>query len=88
MYQNKEEFDMRNFVVKYGSIVVNILAIITLIALCISTVTVIMAQGFWAGLGVLWAGIVSFVFVFFTIYLIMSINEHLENIENRSSNRY
>ena len=70
---------MINFVVKFGSTVVDIMAIVTIIGLIISTIKVIAAQGLWAGLGVLWAGLVSFVFVFFLIYLVMSINEKLSD---------
>lgn len=68
---------MKNFVVNFGGVIVDIMAIITLIGLIISTVKVIMLQGLWAGLGVMWAGLVSFVFVFFMIYLVMSINDKL-----------
>ena len=73
---------MRNFIVKFGGIVVDIMAIVTIIGLIISTVKVIAMQGLWAGLGVLWAGIVSFMLVFFTIYLLMSINEKLPDSYN------
>ena len=68
---------MINFVVKFGSTVVDIMAIVTIIGLIISTIKVIAAQGLWAGLGVLWAGLVSFIFVFFLIYLLISINDKL-----------
>ena len=75
---------MRNFVVKFGGILVDIMAIVTIIGLVISTLKVIGAQGLWAGLGVLWAGLVSFIFVFFLIYLVMSINESLtDNYHDR-----
>ena len=79
---------MRNFVVKFGGFMVDIMAIVTIIGLIISTIKVIGMQGLWAGLGVLWAGLVSFIFVFFIIYLLMSINSKLSdpNIENH--NRY
>lgn len=79
---------MKNFVVKFGSFIVDIMAIFTLIGLIISTVMVIGAQGLWAGLGVLWAGLVSFVFVFFLIYLVMSINDKLSNADIDNRNRY
>lgn len=79
---------MKNFVVKFGSFIVDIMAILTLIGLIISTIMVIGSQGLWAGLGVLWAGLVSFVFVFFLIYLVMSINDKLSNLETDSCNRY
>jgi len=77
---------MKNFVVKSGGFIVDIMAILTLIGLIISTVKMIGAQGLWAGLGVLWAGLVSFVFVFFLIYLVMSINDKLSgpNTDNRN----
>lgn len=75
---NKEKI-MKNFVVKFGGFVVDIMAILTLIGLIISTFKMFVSQGLWAGLGTLWAGLVSFVFVFFTIYLIMSINDKLSN---------
>ena len=65
----------------------DIMAILTLIGLVISTVMVIGAQGLWAGLGVLWAGLVSFIFVFFVIYLVMSINDNISNIEFDTHNR-
>ena len=58
---------MKNFVVKFGGFIVDIMAIVTLIGLIVSTVKVIGYQGLWAGLGVLWAGLVSFIFVFFLI---------------------
>ena len=73
---------MRNFVVKFGGILVDIMAIVTIVGLIISTIKVIGAQGLWAGLGVLWAGLVSFIFVFFLIYLVMSINEKLSDNYN------
>ena len=55
---------MRNFVVKFGGFMVDIMAIVTIIGLIISTIKVIGMQGLWAGLGVLWAGLVSFIFVY------------------------
>ena len=70
---------MRNFVVNFGGFIVDIMAIVTVVGLLISTVKVMMSQGLWAGLGVLWAGLVSFIFVFFLIYLAMSINNKLSN---------
>lgn len=78
---------MKNFVVKFGGFIVDIMAILTLIGLIISTVMMIGSQGLWAGLGVLWAGLVSFVFVFFLIYLVMSINDKLSNVDV-DRNRY
>ena len=68
---------MKNFIVKFGGIFVDIMAIVTIIGLIISTITITVAQGIWAGLGVLWAGLISFIFVFYLIYLVMSINEKL-----------
>ena len=79
---------MKNFVVKFGGFIVDIMAILTIIGLIISTVKVIGAQGLWAGLGVLWAGLVSFIFVFFLIYLVMSINDKLTNVDIDIRNRY
>lgn len=79
---------MINFVVKFGRVVVDIMAIVTIIGLIISTIKVIAAQGLWAGLGVLWAGLVSFVFVFFLIYLVMSINEKLSNCYDDNKGKY
>ena len=73
---------MRNFVVNFGGFIVNIMAIITMVGLAISTFKVISTQGLWAGLGVLWAGLVSFIFVFFLMYLLRSINNKLSNMEN------
>ncbi len=70
---------MRDFVVNFGGILVDIMAVVTLVGLIISTVKVMAAQGIWAGLGVLWAGLVSFIFVFFLIYLVMSINDKLSD---------
>ena len=64
------------------------MAIVTIIGLIISTIKVIAAQGLWAGLGVLWAGLVSFVFVFFLIYLVMSINEKLSNCYDDNKGKY
>ena len=79
---------MKNFVVKFGGVIVDIMAIVTLIGLIISTVTVLMAQGLWSALGVLWAGLVSFIFVFFLIYIAMSINDKLSDICENNHNRY
>ena len=79
---------MKNFVIKFGGVIVDIMAILTLIGLLISTVKMIGMQGLWAGLGVLWAGLVSFVFVFFLIYLVMSINDKLSNVDDDIRNRY
>ncbi len=79
---------MKNFVVKYGSVVVNIIAFLTFAGVIISGVTVMMNQGLWAGLISLWAGIVGFVLAFFMIYLVMSINEHLADICRNYSNKY
>jgi hypothetical protein len=74
---------MRNFVVNFGGFIVDIMAIVTIIGLIISTIKVMAAQGIWAGLGVLWAGLVSFIFVFFLIYLVMSINAKLSDNHDR-----
>ena len=79
---------MKNFVIKYGSVVVNIVAIMTFIGLLISSVGIIMNQGIGAGLVSLWAGITGFVAVFFMIYIAMSINDHLYNIQQNYSNKY
>jgi len=74
---------MRNFVVNFGGFIVDIMAIVTIVGLIISTIKVMAAQGVWAGLGVLWAGLVSFIFVFFLIYLVMSINAKLSDDHDR-----
>lgn len=79
---------MRNFVVKFGGFIVNIMAIVTIIGLIISTIRVMGSQGFWAGMGVLWAGLVSFIFVFFLMYLVMSINAKLSDMNYEGNNRY
>ena len=71
---------MKKLVVRFGGFIVDIIAILTLAGIIFSTVVVMGAQGIWAGLGVLWAGLVSFVFVFFLIYLVMSINDKLSNL--------
>ncbi len=78
---------MKRFVVKFGGIFVDIMAVLTLIGLIISTVMMVSSQGLWAGLSVLWAGLVSFIFVFFLIYLVMSINDKLSDIEIENHNR-
>ncbi|MBQ4115013.1 hypothetical protein IJD34_06380 [bacterium] len=79
---------MKNFVVKFGGFIVDITAIFTLIGLLISTFKMFSAQGLWAALGVFWVGLVSFVFVFFLIYLVMSINDKLSNVDSDIRNRY
>lgn len=79
---------MRNFVVKFGGFMVDIMAIVTIVGLIISTIKVMGMQGLWAGLGVLWAGLVSFIFVFFIIYLLMSINSKLSDPNMENHNRY
>ncbi len=78
---------MKKFVVKFGGIIVDIMAILTLIGLVISTVMMVGSQGLWAGLSVLWAGLVSFIFVFFLIYLAMSINDKLSNMNAENCGR-
>lgn len=79
---------MRNFVVKFGSFIVDIMAILTIIGLAFSTYKMIEAQGLWAGLGFLWAGLVSFIFVFFSIYLMMSINSKLSDMSCENRDRF
>jgi len=79
---------MRNFVIKYGSFVVNIAAFLTIIGLIFSTVKVTVYQGVMAGLAVFWAGLVSFIFVYFLIYLVMSLNEHVISINEKLNGRY
>ena len=79
---------MKNFVVKFGSILVDIMAIVTIVGLIISTIKVMSFQGIWAGLGVLWAGLVSFIFIFFLIYLVMSINDKLPDSTYNGHDRY
>ena len=79
---------MKNFVVKFGGVLVDIMAFVTIVGLIISTIRVMAAQGIWAGLGVLWAGLVSFIFVFFLIYLVMSINDKLSNSTYDNHDRY
>ncbi len=79
---------MRNFVVKFGGILVDIMAIVTIIGLVITTVRVMFSQGIWAGLGILWTGLVSFIFVFFLIYLVMSINYKLPDNHIENQDRY
>lgn len=70
---------MRKFIVNFGGAFVDIMAIVTIIALIFTTIKVIVAQGIVAGLGVLWAGLISFIFVFYLIYLVMSINEKISD---------
>ena len=79
---------MKNFVVKFGGVVVDIMAILTIIGLILSTIKVIGAQGLWAGLGVLWGGFVSFIFIFFSIYLLISINDKLSGTDINNYNKY
>ena len=79
---------MKNFVVNFGGVIVDIMAFLTIIGLIISTVKVIGAQGLWAGLGVLWGGLVSFIFVFFSIYLLISINDKLSGTNANNYNKY
>jgi len=79
---------MRNFVVKFGGFIVDIMAIVTIIGLILSTIKVMATQGIWAGLGVLWAGLVSFIFIFFLIYLVMSINNKLSDMNVGNHNKY
>ncbi|MBQ7126375.1 hypothetical protein IJO12_04745 [bacterium] len=79
---------MKNLVIKFGGFVVDIVAILTLIGLIISTVKITVSEGLWEGLSVLWIGLVGFVFVFFLIYLVISINDKLANINLDIHNRY
>ncbi len=79
---------MRNFVVKFGGFIVDIMAIVTLIGLGLSTFKMIDSQGLWAGLALLWGGLVSFVFMFFSIYLLMAINANLSDMSCNNQDRY
>lgn len=79
---------MKNFVVNFGGVIVDIMAILTIIGLIISTIKMIGVQGLWAGLGVLWAGLVSFIFIFFSIYLLISINDKLSDKNINNYNKY
>ena len=79
---------MKNFIVKFGGIFVDIMAIVTIIGLIISTIKITLTQGILAGLGVLWAGLISFIFVFYLIYLVMSINEKLGDRYNDRYNNF
>ncbi|MGM9994515.1 MAG: hypothetical protein ACI37R_07295 [Candidatus Avigastranaerophilus sp.] len=79
---------MKNFVVKYGGFIVNIVAFFTLIGVFISAVMVMMNQGLLAGIISLWGGIVAFVVAFFMIYLVMSINDNLADLNDKLSGKY
>lgn len=79
---------MKNFVVKYGGFIVNIVAFFTLIGVFISGVMVMMNQGLLAGIISLWGGIVAFVVAFFMIYLVMSINDNLADLNDKLSGKY
>lgn len=79
---------MKNFVVKYGGFIVNIVAFFTLIGVLISGVMVMINQGIWAGLLSLWGGIVAFVIAFFMIYLVMSINDNLKSLNEKINSKY
>ncbi len=79
---------MKNFVVKYGGFIVNIVAFFTLIGVFISGVMVMMNQGLMAGIISLWGGIVAFVVAFFMIYLVMSINDNLADLNDKLSGKY
>ncbi len=79
---------MKKLVVNFGSIIVNIVAFITIIGIIASSVMVMINQGFWAGLVSLWGGIVGFIAVFFTIYLVMSINDNLKCINGEMTPNY
>lgn len=74
---------MKNFVVKYGGFIVNIVAFFTLIGVFASSVMVMMNQGFWAGIISLWGGIVAFVVAFFMIFLVISINDNISEINKK-----
>ena len=73
---------MKKIVVNFGSTIVNIVAFITIIGIIASAIMVMMNQGLWAGLVSLWGGIIGFIAVFFTIYLVMSINDSLKCMNN------
>ncbi|MBR2525948.1 hypothetical protein IKE67_05740 [bacterium] len=79
---------MKNFIVRYCGFFINVAALITIIGLIISTVKVTFYQGFMAGVSVFWAGIVSFIFVYFLIYLVMSINDNLADLNEKLDNKY
>ena len=47
-----------------------------------------MNQGLMAGIISLWGGIVAFVVAFFMIYLVMSINDNLADLNDKLSGKY
>ena len=79
---------MKHFIVNFGGFFVDIMAIVTIIGLIISTVKIMAAQVLWAGLGSLCAGLISFIFVFYLIYLVMSINDKLSDRNAENNTRY
>lgn len=79
---------MKNFVIRYCGFFINFAAFFTIVGLLVSAVKVMYYQGFMVAISVLWAGIVSFIFVYFLIYLVMSINEILTELNEKLSNKY
>lgn len=73
---------MKNFVVGLGRYLIDIGAFLYLIALVIMTVNA-MSLGFANGILILIGGLVFFVFIFYLLYLLMSINDNLQAIRQR-----
>ncbi len=70
---------MKNFVVKLGNRFIDICAWIFLVMVVIAGINA-MTYNFASGVLLLIGGVFSFVFVFYLIYLAISINDSLMNI--------
>lgn len=70
---------MKNFVVKLGNRFIDICAWIFLVMVLIASINT-MTYDFASGVLLLIGGIFSFIFVFYLIYLAISINDNLMNI--------
>ena len=73
---------MKNFVVGLGRYLIDIGAFLYLIALVIAAIYA-MAYGFANGISVFVVGLIFFVFIFYVLYLLMSINDNLQAIRQR-----
>ncbi len=73
---------MQKFVVQFGNVMINLCAWLYLIVLGISSLSY-MSVSLALGVGFLIGGLVLFLFIFYLLYLLMSINSTLLSIESK-----
>lgn len=71
---------MKKFVISTGNSIIGFIAWLILVSL-ISISIIMMFSSFWIGFGVLILGFIIYIFSFYFLYMVISIEESLKNIE-------